>query len=266
MNAHQLRLSVLGGLTLIGAMAFGWQHRVNAALHRDLARLQSQNRELLELRAGNQRLQELTAWAGQGDADREIPAELVRARGEVAELEKSVEAARARAVTTTNYDPEKGLVRVKYFRNAGRATPAATFQTMIWAALNGDDDVLAGCFALSAADRQEAVELLADLPEEERLKSPTPERLVGLFFAVETLRKIAAGQVLGQKEQDVGHVALRMRTTDLNENTRERDFPMVLGAGGWQLALPDGVVDEFKKELSGPRRPPGAGAAKTSGG
>jgi hypothetical protein len=263
MNAAQLRLFVLSGLTLIGVIVFGWQHRVNAALRHDLARLQSQNRGLLELRAENKKLQELPIGEASGDASHEIRAKLIRVRGEVVELEKKLEAARARAVAAANRDPEKGMVRVKYFRNVGRATPAAAFQTMFWAALNGDDNTLAGCFALSAADRQKAVELLAGLPENVRSKSPTPEKLVGLFFAMDTLQRLAAGQVVGQKELDAGHVALRWRTTDLTENTREQDFPMVLGAGGWQLALPDGVIDEFKKMLDDPRRTPGAGAAKT---
>lgn len=168
----------------------------------------------------------------------------------VAEEQTAVEKRVAGAQISTDApgDPQQSLVPLDQFRNVGRATPGAAFQTMIWAVMSGDDDVLANSIALSAADHAEGIEFLAGLPPELRTKLPTPEHLVGLIFARETLGKVSSMQILDPVAgADAQHVTLRLRVTVPKERTEK--FEMELAPYGWRMTAPPGFISGMKKML-----------------
>jgi hypothetical protein len=178
-------------------------------------------------------------------------AELLQLRNEVAGLE-----ARARAasdhkaaisvVLETNRDPEKGMTRGEYFQNIGRATPSAAFQTLVWAALNGDDATLAATLSVTSADRSDAEELLARLSADERAKYPTAESLAAIMMTGEIV-KVAAAQVLGYEMTDAQHAILSFRTS---ESDKDETLPMELGVGGWQAVVPAKAIKALKKRMN----------------
>jgi hypothetical protein len=145
-------------------------------------------------------------------------------------------------------DPQQSLVPLDQFRNVGRATPGATFQTIIWAVMAGNDDVLANSIAMSPADRAEGIEFLAGLPPELRTKLPTPEHLFGLLFAREALTRVSSLQILDPVPGvDAQHVTLRLRVMMPNEKPGR--FAMELGPDGWRMTAPQGFIPGVKKIL-----------------
>lgn len=178
-------------------------------------------------------------------------AELVKLRDEVAALEARARAAsdQKAAITEvleTNRDPEKGMTRGEYFQNVGRATPSAALQTLVWAALNGDDATLAATLSVTSADRSDAEELLARLSVDERAKYPTAESLVAIMMTGEIV-KVAAAQVLGYEMTDAQHAIVSIRTS---ESDKDETLPMELGAGGWQVVVPAKAIKALKKRMN----------------
>jgi hypothetical protein len=145
-------------------------------------------------------------------------------------------------------DPQQSLVPLDQFRNVGRATPGAAFQTIIWAVMTGNDDALANSIAMSPADRAEGLEFLAGLPPELRTKLPTPEHLFGLLFAREALTRVSSLQILDPVPGvDAQHVTLRLRVMMVNEKPGR--FAMELGRDGWRMTAPQGLIPGVKKIL-----------------
>jgi len=246
----------IGLLVALAALA-GWgvlRLRQNSSrLEHQRAALKQQNRTLESLREENRRLQALTAQVQRGDADasRAIQAELAQARREVAELEQRAknalakQAARSVAVDA-NRDPEKALTRLEYFQNAGQATPSAAFQTMVWAAMKGDEVALRNLCYLDEATRQKAQALLASLPESAREKYPTPESLVALAVAGEMMRGSVL-QITGYTPMDSSSVLLAVSS---GPEGKEARLAMRQNGDRWQFVVPEKAVDAIRRKMA----------------
>lgn len=223
----------------------------NAHVRRQLARLHGQRLQAEGVRDDNRQLQEIVARAQADTADgaRAIHADLVRVRTEVEELERKARTSHAqmRAASAqdaenlaNNRDPEKGLMRLEHFQNKGQATPAAAFQTFVWAAMKGEDATLAGMIAMDNAAREKGKAVVATLPEETQAKYPTPEKLAALFFAA-ALTAQPSAQVLEVSFPDTQHATVQVR--GLTDKTQK--IPMQLGAQGWQIVVPAGMAERL---------------------
>jgi hypothetical protein len=131
-------------------------------------------------------------------------------------------------------------MRLEHFQNKGQATPAAAFQTFVWAAMKGEDATLAGMIALDHAAREKGTAVVAALPEETRTKYPTPEKLAALFFAA-ALTGQPSAQVLDVSFPDAQHATVQVR--GLTDKTQK--IPMQLGPQGWQIVVPVGMAERL---------------------
>ena len=252
------------GLMLAGGMAGTVLLQLdNRRLRQRIAEARGQKERSDRLRDANRQAQELLdrARTDGDDGKRAIHADVVRLREEVAGLEKRAEetSAKLRAqhqadveALASNRDPQRGLVRLENFQAAGRSTPAATFQTFVWAAMKGEDGTLAGMIALPDTAQERAEAVVAALPEAVRTKYSTPEKLAALFFADALTGKTAA-QIVGVTSPDAQHAIVTVHGLA----DQEQNVPMQLGAEGWQIVVSEGMVDKLASWARG--GPPPAG-------
>jgi hypothetical protein len=173
-------------------------------------------------------------------------------RAEIAALEQS--AARQHSLKkdeitdapSTNRDPEKAMTRLEYFQNVGQATPAAAMQTLFWAALNGNEAVMAQTIGFDPKTQSRMEEIIASLPEAQREKYGTPEALAALFISKYSL-DVSALQFIATEIKDEGNASLTVRGL-LGIDQR---LPMHLGPQGWQLLEGVQQVDWLRGELLG---------------
>lgn len=223
----------------------------NSHLRQQLARLHGQRQQAERMRNENRQLAEIVARAQVDTADgaQAIHADLLRARTEVEELERKARAMFAQMRATSaqdaenlaiNRDPEKGLMRLEHFQNKGAATPAAAFQTFVWAAMKGEDATLAGMITMDSAAREKGMAVVAALPEETQAKYPTPEKLAALFFAA-ALTGQPSAQILEVSQSDSQHAIVQVRGL----TGKVQKVPMQLGAQGWQIIVPVGMTERL---------------------
>ena len=236
----------------------------NIHMRQKIVRLNGERQQAERLREDNRQVQAILARAeaDAGDGARAIHADLMRAQTEVEELERKARASHAemeRAAAqdaenlANNRDPEKGLMRLEHFQNKGQATPAAAFQTFVWAAMKGEDATLANMFALDGAAHERGMAVVAALPEESRAKYSTPEKLAALFFAA-ALTAQPAAQIVEVVQTDAQHAVVAVRgLTD-----KVQKVPLQLGAQGWQIVVPPGMVDMLGKWALGGSKAPTA--------
>jgi hypothetical protein len=246
------------GLLLIyagaAAVAFFVLRKDNTRLGVQVDDLRQRNEAIVRWHEEDRRTRELLLRrtdAEAQNAERACHAELMQLREEVAGLEARARAAfdHKAAVTAapeTNRDPEKGMTRGEYFQNVGRATPSAAFQTLVWAALKGDDTTLEAMLSVTSAARSNAEELLGRLSADARAKYPTAESLAALMVTGEVV-KSAAAQILGYEMSDAQHAIVSFRSS---ESDKIENVPMKLGADGWQVVVSTGAINALKKRMN----------------
>ena len=204
----------------------------------------------LRIEAGRTRTQLARGSNDRESAERAMQAELEQARSEVADLERRAHAARHTGDSSSalNRDPERGLVPLEHFRSVGRASPAAAFQTFVWAAMKGDDATLASTIFLSDGARDQVSAIVAALPDADRGTYSTPEKLVALFFA-DALTTMPAAQVVGVSFTDTRHAVLRVRGLTPNE----QQIPLRLEQAGWQIAFAEHMATKLEGWLHNSR-------------
>jgi hypothetical protein len=224
-------------------------------LRRQLAPLSQSAANLDRLRADSARNRALLAqFKTSSDAGtKAIRAELIAARAELGALETKAAGSRADASATpsieANRDPTKAMTKLDYLSNAGRATPEAAFQTLIWAALKGREPEMAACVSLDSAARAKAEGLLAGLSAEARAKYGTPEQLVGLVFSHGVLESTAFQFATSSvADGDRATLAVRVRAATGREN--EMKIPMVRAVDGWSMAVGEKQIDVIRRGLT----------------
>jgi len=248
---------VLVGLgVLVGGVGLTLLHLENRRLQRQLASRASQAREVARLREDNARLDHLLAERSRGgDPDRSlVQRQIEEARAEIARHEQKASqqhadradtAARDAVAVETNRDPRLGLARLEYFQNRGRATPSAALETLVWAAITGDEAKLAEVTTLNSATRARAEAFLAELSAEERAKW-TPEKLGQLWFSG-LFTELSALQIVGETTIAPGETLVRLR---LAGRGGEEKLTLRQTPDGWRVLAPGAAVDHLKKRLS----------------
>ncbi len=233
-----------------------------AILESDKSRLRRQIAQLNQTATNVARLRVETAQnqalldrfkTSREDGARAIHADLTAARAELASLETKAAGSAADASATpsieANRDPTKAMTRLEFLADAGRATPEAAFQTLIWAAMKGREPELAACVALNPAARAKAENLLATLSPDARAKYGTPEQLVGLVFSHGVLEATAVQFVATSIAADGDHATVTIR---LRANSRENEtkIPMTRSADGWSMAVAEKQIDVIRRGLT----------------
>jgi hypothetical protein len=224
-------------------------------LRRQIAHLGQNATSLARLRAENARTKELLdqfKTSGE-DGAKAIHADLVAARAELAALETKAGQSPAVALETLsinpNRDPTKAMTRPEFLTDAGRATPEAAFQTLVWAAMKGREPEMAACVSLDPAAQAKAESLLGTLSAEARAKYGTPEQLVGLVFSHGVLEASAFQIVTSSVAGDGDHATLAVRVR-ANGRESETKIPMVRSGGGWSMAVAEKQIDVIRRGLT----------------
>lgn len=252
---------VLAGL-LIGAAAvtLGLLHLDNNRLRRLIAQREAQHRPSVEARAENARLKNLLVSAAQNSeaAAASLRTQVTQAREEIAALEtraaklhaeKIARTAREAAALATNRDVRQGLVRLEFLQDRGQLTPTAAFETLIWAALRGNQNKLGELGIMPAETRDRAKALIARLPDDARA-AWTPEKLATLWLTGAVVDMIAV-HVTGETivEADQARVTFRAPPKDDEEEVKFKFTP-----NGWRAVVSTAAIDKLEKKL----RPTGA--------
>jgi hypothetical protein len=257
--SRAFKLTLLSLFIVVAGAAIFLLRRDNARLRQRLAAQRHAADLGVQLRAENQRTQELIARL-QGDAAdgiRAIQTDLARARFEVADLEKRAEAGRARKLTqaasdtaalAASRDPTKGLTRLEHFQNVGSATPEAAFQTLGWAGMNGDETVLQSLVGLTDGARKAAETLIAGLPDHERVRW-NPEKFAGMFFA-ELIIEVPAVHLLETRlEADGQQATLLVRVPSAGNRDATQRVRMQRGAKGWQATVSERQIEQLRNKF-----------------
>ncbi|HVU35453.1 MAG TPA: hypothetical protein VHE61_18590 [Opitutaceae bacterium] len=246
--------------TLLVAAAFAVAvlriDRHRRELTREAAHLRTEQAATTEKRAALRRESAAVAHAVVENVRREAAA-LKQARVEVATLEaraltrhsEIVAASKRRmaeaSAPPTSHNPEQGFTRLEYFHNVGRMTPAAAFQTLVWAALHGDDATLAAGLCLDSRAGARAAVLLASLPDDARAQS-SPAKLAALWWDG-TVLDVPAAQIIRQETQDDAHATLLTRGGIGGSST----LNFQLGPTGWQLVVPERALESIQSKVIG---------------
>jgi hypothetical protein len=246
---------ILALLTVVIAAGLSWQHQSFVALRHEADGLRAAHHG--KERAAPNHLRPaapevVPADLAQIQADLAI---IVQLRGELEAIKHRVAAAGRgpvtdKAVPGTNPPPSllDGPVNAADWRNVGRSTPAAVFETALWAAAGGDTDMLAEALALDAGAQARAAGLLASLPPELRAQFSTPEK----FVAFMTVRDVPEGaaRILRQVSGPTG-TKLVARLMDAEGKARTVVFSLRSDNDKWRLVVPEAVIDRYATFLRG---------------
>ncbi len=253
------RLLKFGTLVVLAAVAgiaifFHWQ---NTRLRERIARLPRRTESVNALRVQNERLRTFLSGtqSGGADAGQAMRKEMERMRGEVTKLEQHAELRHAQLAAQTandaaslasNRDPQRGLVRLENFQNVGQATPNAACQTLVWAALKGDEVALEKLLYLSGTARAKAETILANLPQAAQADW-TPEKLAALVFSG-IITDVPAAEITGEETIDSQHATVSLRIPGVATAKSRLNFQ--LGATGWQVVVTEEQIAAVQRRMA----------------
>jgi hypothetical protein len=233
-----LALAVVAGAAL-------WLQRQSAAQLRDeLGLLRDENRKLAGLRAENARLVAAQPSAAQLDAMRADHAAVRQLRGEIEKLKADTDR-QAHEIERASAPP----VPASEWKNAGRATPAATIETMMWAAVRNDVATFASTVGFDPKLRPAVDRFFETLPETTRTRYGTPEQLIAEFMMPE-LAAMAAGMHIGQETQAAnGDTQLIVGLQNRAGVIRESPSTLRHADDGWQVVVSPQAVQQIANRI-----------------
>jgi hypothetical protein len=146
-------------------------------------------------------------------------------------------------------DPEQAMTKLEYFQNVGRDTPAHALQTIVWAAMKGDEPALNAGLVLEEKALERAKVLISRLPETTR-NQMSPEKLAALWFEG-TVLDVPAAQILRQETADDTHATLLTRGGIADAST----LHFIRDSTGWQLIVPQHGLEVVQKKVLGSSPP-----------
>jgi hypothetical protein len=239
MKNRVIMSALFAAVALASVLAIVSQRRSRAVLETEAADLRRQSARLAQEQVDSQRLAAQVA--------REVPAPVAP----VAPV--ATPTAPAAAPTPENRDPSQGMVATEHLRSVGHATPGDAFQTMVWAALQGQDELLAGSFSLTDGARAKLEALLVRMDANTRKKFTVPESVPALLLTGEMLKKILRLQIVGVDATAADTATVHTKVTTRVGRLSSQSFPMRYVNGKWTLALEDKMIDSMIESLSRPR-------------
>jgi hypothetical protein len=254
MRAMKLTLGLLAaGFAILGVVLLV-QRQSTMRLRAEADDLRRQNRTLADLRAEHER------FSGQ-----QIPAdELQRLRDDheaIRRLHSEVDDLKNRPIAPAPVAPASSVVLVpaSAWKNAGRATPAAAFESVLWAATHGDIDALIGMldFRAGGADRK-LEEVFAGLPAEVRAQYGSPEKMFATLLAGQISPAVAAMGVVPQEDPGAKNATKINVRLEGPRGPKEMTYDFVRYPDGWRFAILGVMVASYAQLL------PSATAAQAS--
>jgi hypothetical protein len=140
------------------------------------------------------------------------------------------------------------LIPVSEWKNTGKATPEATIETTLWAAVGGEIDTLASVLAFKPGSKARVDAWFAGLSEQTRQQYGTPEKVIALMIAQEAAT-LSGMQVIGQKQLGPDDVGMRIRVSGTDGAIKDDTFFLHRATDGWKMVLPDNAVEKFARKL-----------------
>lgn len=246
---RRLRLASLAAV--IGLMAAWLAHRAVelGALRASAANLRSSADALAPLRAAHAKLLAARPSEMELATLREDQAALARLRNEIEAVRRSVEAREQSSVPVAPGRPATLLearLAAAQWRNAGRATPAAAVETLLWAAASGEVERLVETLVLGPEARARAEALFASLPPNLRRENASPEQLMALMTASEI--PLGHAQVVAEVPTPQGTMLV---TQIESPSGQSRVVALALRTDGqaWRVDLPPTAVERYAAKL-----------------
>jgi len=248
MRTKKLTLVLLAaGLAILGVVLLV-QRQTATRLHAEADDLRQRNQILANLRAEHGFLTE-----------QQIPVEeLERLRDDheaIRRLRSEIDGLKNRPLAPAPVAPADtlSLVPASAWKNAGRATPAAAFESILWAATHGDVEALIGMldFRASGADRK-LEELFAGLPTEVRAQYGSPEKLFATLLAAQIPPAVAAMGVVPQEDPGARNATkINVRLEGPEGRQKDMTYGFVRYPDGWRFAVLSVMVASYAHLLPG---------------
>ncbi len=187
--------------------------------------------------------------------------ELAKLRDEIVSLRKStttltqfaqaaqaVQAAQALAKSTDSVATQ--ITPASQLKNAGWATPAASTETALWAAVGGDVEMLASTLMFTESARAKADAWFAGLSDGTRQQYGSPEKVIALMIARDAAG-LSGMQILGEKEVTPNDVGVRLRFASVDGKTKDDTLLMHRATDGWRMLIPDNALEKFARQIGG---------------
>jgi hypothetical protein len=262
MNASKSAYVFIIGLGVIAAALLGWQHHTAARLRAEINRQQqSAVKERLQLESENRRL-----------VAAQLPAAEVQKlrveRGTVSSLLNEIESMRHRAdqaarlaaarhgsasaKSDVEYSLTDGPVPARLWKQAGQATPAAAFETALWAGAGGNVESLAGLLVFDPKAKSKADAIFAALPQAMQQELATPERLIALLVAKDV--PLGSAEILTQATPADPSNDTRMAVELTDDGGKSKEVHLSLRAtdGTWRFVVPPDAVEKYAAQLRAP--------------
>ena len=201
----------------------------------ELARLRGENRDLSAARISSEEL-----------------AQLRRTHAEADQLRLEIEALKQQPAVTPPGNPEENYSKpslASEWKLAGRATPRAAFESVLWAATHQDIDHLAALLGFDAKTRVKAEAFFAQLPPETQAQYGSPEKIAATMLAANMPANLNAVAGLGEStQQDRSQLFMQLQRSD--GTVKANAYTFQRGPDGWQLIVPGSVLQGYEKELT----------------
>jgi RNA polymerase sigma factor (sigma-70 family) len=231
----KINLAVTGALVIAaGGMAVR-ELRASRALAGEISELRRTAQAMEALRQENERLA-TSAMAVAGTNPE--AAELLR-------VERRIEQMKARPESVN----EAEMKPVDSFRNAGWSTPAAAYETQLWARVTGRWDEFANAFGWTAKGKAKLDAFFAALPEHIRVQHGTPERMLApMAGAWGRSGQPVAVQITGQTEHGIKIMVHAWARYGSGEE-KKLDLLFQRYEDGWRLPHPDEMIEKIIASL-----------------
>lgn len=257
MNPGKRSFAILGALIVATITVLGWQHRQSNELRAELVRQRTLTNEQARLQEENQQLvaaqiteTELTDLIARRIEVEELRTQLATMQRRVAAATQAAAAAAAAVEARAEIPSLVGnSIAAHLWQNAGQATPAATFQTTLWASASGDIDALTDLLAFDVEARREATATFDRLPVSLQNELGTPERLIALLTAMDV--PLGQASIVGQFPNPTD-TKVAAHLTDAEGKSKTAVFSLRADADRWRLVVPVQVVQQYAGLLHAP--------------
>jgi RNA polymerase sigma factor (sigma-70 family) len=255
LSMNKAILGITAALAVAGLAGFVIQRQANADLRSENNELLRQSATNAALQADNARLiQNARELADELSVARSEHSELARTREEIATLKRQAATARPGG-SAGKSQLAAGMIPTGACANVGMGTPAASYETMMWAHRQVDVDALARLITFGDADKAQAAAQFAGLSEETRAKLGSPEKMIALMFAAGP--EHAGFQVVSQTSKDEKTILANIAVQKSDGSISKAQIVFARGAEGWQLVVPAGEVMSQIRKLTGELPPKG---------
>lgn len=249
--------AALGALAIAAGVGVWLQRETGRQMQAELAQARGQRAEREALAEANRKLRGEQVSPEELERLRADRVAVARLRRELSEMEEAAKKAPPPAAPPPPVTPAP--IPSTAWKNVGRATPAATLETALWAAVGGDVDMLASTLVLSAEARRRAEAVLAGLSPEMRAQYPTPEKFAALFTArdVPMDSSMTLTPMRGDNESEA---TLQVRLTGSRTvagktalvESKSTFLSLRRFEDGWKLQVPEAAIEKYAAALSAP--------------